>query len=41
MTATATTEELLALFYHSCLPGLAEAAPGIEEVVPHAISEAE
>ncbi len=41
VTATATTEELLALFYHSCLPGLAEAAPGIEEVVPHAISEAE
>jgi hypothetical protein len=41
VNATASTEELLALFYHSCLPGLAEAAPGIEDVVPHAVSEAE
>jgi hypothetical protein len=41
VTATASTEELLALFYHSCLPGLAEAAPGIEDVVPHSVSEAE
>lgn len=39
VTATASTEELLTLFYHSCLPGLAEAAPGLEDVVPHTVSE--
>jgi hypothetical protein len=41
VTATATSDELLALFYHACLPGLAEAAPGIEDLAPHSISEAE
>ena len=39
-TATASTEELLALFYNTLLPALAEAAPGIEGVVPNAVSEA-
>jgi len=41
VTATATSDELLALFYHACLPGLAEAAPGIEDLAPHSLSEAE
>ena len=41
VTATASTEELLAQFYHSCLPGLAEAAPGIEDLAPHSLSETE
>lgn len=39
VTATATSNELLAMFYHACLPGLAEAAPGIEDLAPHSISE--
>jgi hypothetical protein len=40
VNASANSEEVLALFYHVCLPALAEAAPGIEDVAPHAISEA-
>ena len=39
VTATATNEELLAQFYHACLPGLAKAAPGIEDIAPHSLSE--
>lgn len=41
MTASASNEELLTKFYHACLPGLARAAPGIEGLVPHSLSEAE
>lgn len=41
VTATATNEELLAQFYHACLPGLAKAAPGIEDIAPHSLSEAQ
>jgi hypothetical protein len=40
VNASANSEEVLALFYHACLPALAEAAPGIEDVVPHTLSEA-
>lgn len=39
VTATATSHELLALFYHACLPGLSQAAPGIDSVTPHSISD--
>ncbi len=41
VTASATSHELLALFYHACLPGLSEAAPGIEALTPHSISDSE
>jgi hypothetical protein len=41
VTATATSEELLALFYNSCLPDLARAVPGIEDLTPHSLSDAE
>jgi hypothetical protein len=41
VTATATSDDLLALFYHACLPGLAEAVPGIEDLTPHILSDAE
>jgi len=39
LTASASSEELLALFYHACLPGLSEAAPGIEELAPHSLMD--
>jgi hypothetical protein len=41
LTATATSDELLAMFYHTCLPQLVEAVPGIEDMTPHSLSEAE
>jgi hypothetical protein len=41
VTVTGSTEELLAQFYHACLPGLAKAATGIADMVPHSLSEAE
>ena len=39
LTATATTEELLTLFYHACLSLMAEALPGIEGIAPHSLSD--
>jgi hypothetical protein len=41
VTATATSEELLALFYQSILPDLDSAVPGIGDMTPHSLSEAE
>jgi len=37
VTASASSEELLAQFYHACLLGLSEVAPGIEAMVPHSL----
>jgi hypothetical protein len=39
VTVTASTEELLALFYHRCSGNLEEAMPGFSELSPHTISE--
>jgi hypothetical protein len=39
ITATASTEELLTLFYHACLVLVVEALPGVEAMVPHSLSE--
>jgi len=39
ITATATTEELLTLFYHACLSLMVDAMPGIEAVAPHSLSD--
>jgi hypothetical protein len=41
LNVSANNEEVLALFYHACLPALAEASPGIEDVLPHPISESD
>jgi hypothetical protein len=39
LTATATTEELLTMFYHACLSLMAEALPGIDGIAPHSLSD--
>ncbi len=39
ITATATTEELLTLFYHACLSLMTKALPGIDRIAPHSLSD--
>ncbi len=41
VTASASSEELLARFYHACLPALSEVAPGIEDLAPHSLLDAD
>jgi hypothetical protein len=40
VTCTATTDELLTRFYHSCLDGLVVVLPGIEGLAPHSLTDA-
>jgi hypothetical protein len=39
VTATANTEELLTMFYHTCITLLVGVLPGVDSVVPHSLSE--
>ncbi len=39
LTATASTEELLTMFFHTCISLVADPLPGVDAIVPHSLSD--